>query len=45
MVLMNNDRLKRRQRNKDVNESTNRGQVKKRKGSQKKIRVSRNLPS
>jgi len=38
MVLMNNDRLKRRQRNKDVDEATNRGQVKKRKSPKKKIR-------
>ena len=38
MELMKNDRLKRRQRNKDVDESTNRGQVKKRKSPKKKIR-------
>lgn len=45
MVMLNNNRVRRRQRNKDLDESTNRGQVKNRKIENKKIKQSRNMPS
>ena len=47
MVLQNNNRQKRRQRNKDVNEATNRGQFKDRRAQNEssKMKQTRHLPS
>lgn len=45
MVFFNNNRMKRRQRNKDMDEATNRGQMKGRKDQQeKKTTKTRHMP-